>query len=98
MTPQRTTTFVPLTASPALPGQRDFSVTVISSEEKALGKNFQSLEPLRPAAPVALEEKKICEPRVSVQRDGGRVTHLRIQCTCGQVMDLACLYDAPAKS
>jgi len=40
-------------------------------------------------------EKKIGEPRVSVQRDGDRVTHLRIQCTCGQILDLACVYDAP---
>ncbi len=37
----------------------------------------------------------MCEPRVTVQRDANRVTHLRIQCTCGQIMDLACLYDNP---
>ncbi len=97
MTPQRTQTFVPLTASPALPGQRDFSVTVIPSAEKAPEKKFQSLETTQPTAPppATSEEKKICEPRVSVQRDGERVTHLRIQCTCGQVMDLACLYEKP---
>ena len=96
MTPQRTQTFVPLTASPALPERRDFSVTVIPATEKKPEKDFQSLETLHPATPAAAEEKKICEPRVSVQRDGGRVTHLRIQCTCGQVMDLACLYEKPA--
>ena len=95
MTPQRTQTFVPLTASPALPGRRDFSVTVIPGAEKPPEKNFQSLETLRPTAAPVVEDKKTCEPRVSVQRDGNRVTHLRIQCNCGQVMDLACLYENP---
>jgi hypothetical protein len=58
---------------------------------------FQSLESQRPAALSASTgaEKKIGEPRVTVQRDGDRVTHLRIQCTCGMIMDLACVYDAP---
>jgi hypothetical protein len=32
---------------------------------------------------------------VTVQREGDRVTHLRVQCTCGQIMDIACVYDAP---
>lgn len=39
-------------------------------------------------------DKRIGEPRVTLQRDGDRVTHLRIQCPCGQIMDLACVYDA----
>jgi hypothetical protein len=95
MTPQRTQTFVPLTAVPAPPAARDFAVSVIYPGGKPPEKNFQSLATPRPAsAPAA--EKSNCEPQVSVQRDGGRVTHLRIQCTCGQVMDLACLYEKPA--
>jgi hypothetical protein len=32
---------------------------------------------------------------VTVQRDGHRITHLHIRCTCGQTIDLACLYDTP---
>ena len=61
------------------------------AEKKAA---FQTLDSLRPA-PLhgANGDKKSCDPRVTVQRDGNRVTHLRIQCTCGQVMDLACVYD-----
>jgi hypothetical protein len=58
---------------------------------------FRSLA--APAAPavtgVGGMEKKLGEPRVTVQREGDRVTHLRIQCTCGQIMELACVYDAP---
>jgi len=93
MTPLRTESFVPLTAAPAPPGRREFNVSV--TRHDAPSKPFHSLEPRRADAPAtaASAEKKICEPRVSVQRDNGRVTHLRIQCTCGQVMDLACSYD-----
>jgi hypothetical protein len=53
---------------------------------------FHSLDQLQPATRNGAEAKP-CEPRVTVQRDGNRVTHLRIQCTCGQIMDLACVYD-----
>jgi hypothetical protein len=96
MTPQRTDSFVPLTAAPAPPERREFNVSVI--QNGAAPKNFQSLTmpPSAPAAPLAA--KKSCEPRVSVQRDGNRVTHLRIQCTCGEVLDLACLYDEAASA
>jgi hypothetical protein len=54
---------------------------------------FQSLESQRPGTNGT--EKRIGEPRVTLQRDGDRITHLRIQCTCGQIIDLACVYDAP---
>ncbi len=96
MTPQRTQTFVPLTAAAASPERRNFSVTVIPGEGQKPEKNFQSLGTPSSASPPAVTENKTCEPRVSVQRDGDRVTHLRIQCTCGQVMDLACLYEKPS--
>ena len=31
-------------------------------------------------------------PSVSLQRDGDRVTHIRIQCGCGQLIELECAY------
>ena len=97
MTLLRTESFVPLTAAPAPPGRREFNVAVIRPDAPA--DNFQSLEPLRTEAAISPAAKKICDPRVTVQRDNGRVTHLRVQCTCGQVLDLACNYDAaPAKA
>ena len=107
--------FVPLTAAPVPPAQREFRVTVLNGHNHSNGQanghgtngdvngaakstGFQSLESQRPTALSASNnaEKKIGEPRVTVQRDGDRVTHLRIQCTCGLVMDLACVYDAPS--
>ena len=32
------------------------------------------------------------KPTVTLQRDGDRVTQIRIQCVCGQVIELDCLY------
>ena len=97
MTPQRTESFVPLTAAPAPPGRREFHVSV--TRPGTAPQSFHSLESTlrHDAPPTVAAEKKICEPRVTVQRDNGRVTLLRIQCTCGQVMDLACSYDEAAK-
>jgi hypothetical protein len=91
MTPQAAQTFVPLTAAPAPAARRDFAATVVPAG--GAEKKFQLLNPADAGTDAG---KKPCEPRVSVQRDGNRVTHLRIQCTCGQVLDLACLYDASA--
>lgn len=35
-------------------------------------------------------------PTVSLKREGERVTQIRIQCTCGRVIELDCLYsDSP---
>lgn len=90
MIPPATNSFVPLTAGPAPAAPREFKVAVQPGQAREAV--FHSLEPLRsPAA--ATGENKSCEPRVTVQRDGNHVTHLRIQCTCGQIMDLACVYD-----
>jgi hypothetical protein len=32
------------------------------------------------------------QPAVTLKRDGDRVTHIVVRCTCGQVMELACEY------
>jgi len=99
--------FVPLTAAPVPPAAREFRVSILTGHDHgnasttasspATPVGFQSLESSRPAVISGLTgaEKKIGEPRVTVQRNGDHVTHLRIQCTCGMIMELACVYDAP---
>jgi hypothetical protein len=99
--------FVPLTATPASPSPREFRVAVVNRQSQASGDakaaqpgGFQAIETTMPVAVGMAHhgEKKVGEPRVTIQRDGDRITHLRIQCGCGQVMDLACIYEpAPAK-
>lgn len=31
-------------------------------------------------------------PKITLERDGERVTHIRIACACGEVFELACDY------
>ena len=81
--------FVPL--SPAAAGQNrsDFRVAIVSPPE--------NLQPFRPLGHAGNKSGAgdACEPRVTLQRDGGRVTVIRIQCACGQVIELACVYPTP---
>jgi hypothetical protein len=98
MTPQQTETFVPLMTALPCGENREFRVTVIPQNETA--QPFQKLEEVvSGATPASVTNgKKSCEPRLSLQRDGEHVTNIRIQCTCGQMMDLACVYDEPSKT
>src|SRR6185437_9070759 len=93
MTLARTDTFVPLTAAkPARPGElTDFRATVVSQPGSV--QKFKAVESSS-ALPGAAPRPANCEARVNVQRDGERVTGIRIQCSCGQVIDLACEYEA----
>lgn len=104
MKPSESSSFVPLTATPPPSTPREFRVAVLNGHNHTDGNGkagqaggFQSLEAARPVAFTVAGglEKKIGEPRVTIQRDGDRITHLRIQCSCGQLIDLACVYDSP---
>ena len=49
---------------------------------------FKPLQPA-PAHPAAHAANP---PTISLQRDGERVTHIRVACPCGEVFELACVY------
>ena len=87
-----TETFVPLTT--AKPGRNDsaeYDVNVVSQPGA-----LQTFKPLTTETPALSHDTKFtskpCDPRISIQRDGDQVTSIRIQCGCGQVIDLACVY------
>jgi hypothetical protein len=99
MTPNRNESFVPLApASPRPAGERrEFRATVLSQSNQA--QSFQSIAAAvtsSVASPVAHAAHG--EPKVSLQRDGKRVTGIHIQCSCGQVMELSCVYDAASQT
>jgi hypothetical protein len=82
--------FVPLNKA-AMPSQSeaDFRVSIVSKAE--------NLRPFRPLGHASGKAGHQCEPRVCLQCDGERVSAIRIQCGCGQVIELACVYQtAPA--
>jgi hypothetical protein len=75
--------------------KRDFQITVIPQNEQ--NQAFKSFEKTSTATNERTLSKKGCEPYLSVQREGDRITSIHIQCSCGQTIDLTCLYDPPAK-
>lgn len=96
MTLIRTEPFVPLVSKmPASTGERtDFQATVVSQPEQA--QKFHSIESMPLPSGAATGARASCEPRVTLQRDGDRVASIRVECSCGQVIDLACVYQEPA--
>jgi hypothetical protein len=98
MTLQSTDAFLPLTSATTGDKNRDFRVTVIPQAESVPG--FKNLTQIGAAetANAAAGSGKNCEPRLSLQRDGDRIASIRVQCSCGQVMDLACVYDEAMKT
>jgi hypothetical protein len=97
MTPTRTDLFVPLTSALPASGERtEFHATVLTQPGEV--QRFQSLA--NTAAPTstasATPPAGNCQPQVTVQRDGNRVTGIRVQCSCGEVIELACTYEAAA--
>ncbi len=83
--------FVPLVACPsASPSTADFRVKIVPNSQQAAP--FIAVRP-----PGARSSESPCagagaEPTMTLQRDGDRITSVRIQCACGQVIELACVY------
>jgi hypothetical protein len=98
MTLTPTESFVPLTtALPVYSSKRtEFQATVISQSDQT--QKFRSVA--MPAAATSLTRGTPhagnCEPQVSLQREGNRVTGIRVQCSCGEVIELACAYEPAA--
>ncbi|HTR42087.1 MAG TPA: hypothetical protein VMH87_10775 [Pseudomonadales bacterium] len=93
--PPKIEQFVPLV--PTLPSaeSREFQISIIPQGEQA--QSFQSLQNGAPVVGGQVPHKKHGEPTLSVQRDNGRVTHIKIQCGCGQAIELECVYDEAGK-
>lgn len=74
--------FVPMQpAAKSSPSRSDFRVAIVSGAE-----NLRPFQPLGQAGHPG-------EPRVTLQRDGGRVSAIRVQCSCGQVIEIECVYE-----
>jgi hypothetical protein len=81
--------FTPLTRRVLSASDRpDFRVTVVPQA------NAQSLAALgQIGSGSAMPQASTNEPRVTLQRDGERVSAIRIQCACGRIIELACVYE-----
>jgi hypothetical protein len=94
MNPTRDESFVPLTPAGLPANDRpDYRVTVRSQADNV--QPFHSLG--QTVGSIAAGQSSNLEPRLTLQHEGDRIAAIRIQCTCGQVIELACVYEpAPA--
>ena len=55
----------------------------------------QTTKPQEPPPPPKPAPEKVCsEPKVLLDRDGDKITHIRVLCSCGQSIVLDCQYPA----
>jgi hypothetical protein len=95
MTTPQINQFVPLVTTSPSGEKRDFQITVIPQTQQP--QTFQSFGNGATSSADRAASKKNCEPTLSVQRDNGRITSIRVQCSCGQTIDVACVYEESPK-
>jgi hypothetical protein len=81
-------TFMPLTSGAQDSGATAFRPKVLSAGNATAG--FATLHPTSfPTSAPAKATPQSAQPVVTPKREGDRITGVRIQCTCGQVIELA---------
>lgn len=66
-------------------GEQDQEESRVPGDEKSL--------PASPVTPQSPKSPHTCaQPVITLQREGERVTSVRVECSCGQVIELACSY------
>jgi hypothetical protein len=81
--------FIPKNVSRVMPPVTPPNLSVPTSSTNPSGFRSVTQNPQAAGAPACASAG---EPAITLQREGDRVTHIRIQCACGQVIELACLY------
>jgi hypothetical protein len=81
-------TFTPLVTTPVSAGDRSTQTLKLLSQAEA--KDL--FKPLVVTGSPEQPGKACSPPSVTLQRQGEVVSGIRIECTCGQVIELSCVY------
>jgi hypothetical protein len=82
--------FIPLSLSG---GPRPGGAAVARSKEAAATQTPTPFRPLGGSAPTAQAPLAPGgEPKITLERQGDRVTRITVQCPCGRVTELVCSY------
>jgi hypothetical protein len=88
--------FVPLLPGVATAGSHTSFITRVKPMPTAAPAAFQATTPsnLKPEPPAAAPAAHVPHgpPKVTLERQGEVITHIRIECSCGQVTELKCEY------
>src|SRR6185436_3392477 len=66
--------------------------TTVSETFKPIEQRMSSSTPSAVSHTCALVASANAQPVITLEREGDQVTHIRIQCSCGQVIELECVY------
>ena len=87
--------FEPLYPAATSPGEtaHRFRAKIVASGSAETFRPPRFAEAI-PAAHVheVAETSRMAQPKVTLRRDGDRITHIQIECGCGQIIDLECSY------
>jgi len=81
--------FVPLIAGPVSAGDAGSPGVRVLAQGQAKSA-FEAM--MKPNAPPAPSNNNCKRPTVTLQKQGDVVSGIRIECTCGQVIELECSY------
>jgi hypothetical protein len=97
--PGQNRVFTPLPSGSPVRNGTTFRLKVLSGDQPQAFKDLQSpakkpdSSPSKEDADAAKHEH---EPKVTLQRNGPHVTGARIECSCGQVIDLSFTLESPS--
>ena len=77
---------------PDLTQSTRFQRTPSPASAPASGAGFESLHPVgtAPGSPPPAAHERL--PVVTFKRDGDRVTRIQVRCSCGEMVELDCVY------
>lgn len=87
-------TFVPMGPAIISAAGSGFTPLPLKPVPLGAGKTAPATQGHAPAAPAASPPpaQNCAPPKVSLQKQGDVVSGIRIQCGCGQVIELSCVY------
>ena len=53
-------------------------------------KDAKAFQPFADDVHLGSATSGACEPHITLEKDGDRITRIRVQCPCGSIIDLAC--------
>ena len=83
--------FIPFAPAASASADATFAAFPLKVLSQASAK--PAFEPQKPLISVPASNPEACaQPKVSLQRNGDVIIGIRIECSCGEVVNLSCVY------